>query len=391
MIAYFDCFSGISGDMTLGALLDAGLPLAELRAQLELLGLDGYELRSESRNDHGIQGTQVTVRVTASSQPERRLAEILGLLDSSRLDRLVVERASAVFRRLASAEGKVHGVAPDEVHFHEVGALDAIVDVVGAIVGLRALGVESVYASSLPLAGGSTRSHHGILPLPAPGTLELLAQVKAPTRPVTTDRELVTPTGAALLAELAVFEQPPLRIEQVGYGFGQRRLPWPNCLRLWLGQPQAVPLGRDEVMLLEANLDDMTGEALGYAMERLFAAAALDVYFQPLQMKKNRPGVLLGVLAQPARTADLAALILAETTTLGVRVSRLERYVAARSSALVQTEYGPLQVKLKRLGDRQIVSPEYDAAARLAREQGVPLAEIYRAAQRVDPAQLPEP
>jgi uncharacterized protein (DUF111 family) len=185
---------------------------------------------------------------------------------------------------------------------------------------------------------------------------------------------------------MATFEQPPLVLKRVGYGFGQRRLPWPNCLRVWLGDPIGLAVARDEVTLIEANLDDMTPEGLGYAMERLFEAGALDVFFQPLHMKKSRPGVLLGILARPAQTAELAALVLAETTTLGVRVSRLERFIAARDSATLATELGPLKVKIKQVGDRRVVSPEYDDAARLARDKGVPLAEVYRAAQRAEPS-----
>jgi uncharacterized protein (TIGR00299 family) protein len=385
MLAYFDCFSGISGDMTLGALLDAGLSPEALREQLSRVDLPGYRIEARERVDQGIHGTQVDVLLERREQPGRRLTDILRLLESSRLDSNIVERAGAVFRRLAKAEAAIHGVQPDDVHFHEVGAVDAIVDVVGAVAGLQLLGVDVVYASALPLGGGAVESRHGTLPLPAPATLRLLSEVGAPTRPVATERELVTPTGAALLAELAIFEQPPLRLRRIGYGFGRHQLAWPNCLRVWLGEPIEHALGRDEVALIEANLDDMTPESLGYAMERLFAAGALDVYFQPIQMKKNRPAVLLGVLGRPAQTAELAALVLAETTTLGVRVSRLERFVAARADGIVQTEFGQVQVKLKQLGERRIVSAEYDDAARLARTAGVPLAEIYRAVQRAEP------
>jgi uncharacterized protein (TIGR00299 family) protein len=385
MLAYFDCFSGASGDMLLGALLDAGLPLDSLREQLAKLNLGGYRLEAEALDDQAIRGTRLKVVVDSKDQPARRLPDVLQLLESGRLDPIVVERTRRVFERLARAEAAVHGVAADEVHFHEVGAVDAIVDIVGTVTGLELLGVEAVYASAVPLGSGSVESRHGTLPLPAPGTLAILAEAGAPTRPLDTNQELVTPTGAALLAELARFEQPPLVPRRIGYGFGQKRLPWPNCLRLWLGEPVGVSLGRDEVNLIEANLDDMTPEALGYTMERLFAAGALDVFFQPLQMKKSRPGVLLGVLTHPPRTAELAALVLAETTTLGVRVSRLERFLAARRSAAVHTEFGPLKVKIKQLGDRRIMSPEHDDAARVARERRVPLADVYHAVERAEP------
>lgn len=386
MIAYFDCFSGISGDMALGALVDAGLPLETLQEQLARLGLTGYRLAAHRRQDYGISGTRVEVLVDTASQPERRLAEIVSLLETSRLEPAVVARARAVFERLARAEARVHGVRPEEVHFHEVGAVDAIVDIVGVVAGLQALGVTRVFASSLPLGGGAVQTRHGLLPLPAPGTLEILAEVGAPTRPVATDRELVTPTGAALLAELATFEQPPLRIRRVGYGYGRHQLPWPNCARLWLGEHEQVVAIREELAVLETNLDDMTPEQLGYVMERLFAAGALDVYFQPLYMKKNRPGVLLGVIARPVQVATLAALVLAETSSLGVRVSRLERYAAERVERSVETPFGTLRVKVKRLADREVLAPEYEDAARLARASGVPLTEIYHAVYRATEA-----
>jgi hypothetical protein len=384
MIAYFDCFSGVAGDMLLGALVDAGLPIETLREQLAKVELLGYRLEVGECTQQSIRGTRVTVIPDSREQPRRRLEDIVRVLEGSGLETKVKKRARAVFQRLARAEAAVHGVEEDEVHFHEVGAVDAIVDVVGAVAGLEALGVETVYASPLPLGGGSIQTHHGTLPLPAPGVLAILAEAGAPTRPLQGDVELVTPTGAALLCELATFEQPAMVLRGVGYGFGERDLPWPNCLRLWLGEAIVPPLGHDEVCLIEANLDDMTPEALGYAMERLFAAGALDVYFQPLQMKKNRPGVLLGVLAQPTQTTELAQLVLAETTTLGVRISRRERLLAERESVLLQTSLGPLMVKVKQVGDRRLVSPEYDDAARLAREKGVPLSEVYRAAQRAD-------
>jgi pyridinium-3,5-bisthiocarboxylic acid mononucleotide nickel chelatase len=380
MLAYFDCFSGVSGDMILGALVDAGLPLETLREQLGNVEVGGYRLEAREHSDHDLHGTRLEVVLDSRDQPARRLAEILDLLESSRLDSTIIDRARRTFERLALAEAAIHGVTPEEVHLHEVGAVDAIVDIVGAVAGLKSLDAQFVYASALPLGGGSVVSRHGRLPLPAPGTLEILARVGAPTRSMATEEELVTPTGAALMAELATFEQPPLVLRRIGYGFGRKQLPWPNCLRLWLADPVASGLGRDEVTLIEANLDDMTAEALGYAMERLFAAGALDVFFQPLQMKKSRPGVLLGVLARPAQTDELAALMLAETTTLGVRVSRLERLLAGRSSGTIETQFGALKVKIKQLGDRRIVSPEYDDAARLAQEKGVPLAEVYRAA-----------
>ncbi len=381
-IAYVDAFSGVSGDMLLGALIDAGVPPETLRSELERLPLGGYRLDARAHSSHDISGTRVAVVVEdAAPRPARRLADILALLDASTLDDAVRALAAAVFRRLANVEARIHGSAVEEVHFHEVGAVDSIVDVVGTLVGLRVLGVARVYASSLPLSGGTIRAGHGLLPAPAPATLALLAEVGAPTRPAPRDLagELVTPTGAALLAELATWEQPPLRVRRVGYGFGTRELPWPNAVRIWLGAPIGDLL-RDEVVLIETNLDDMSPELLGYAMERLLEAGALDVYFSPIQMKKNRPGTLLGVLAPPEQVGALAELILAETTSLGVRLRPMARLIAERRAVSVETALGPIRVKLKQLGDRTVAAPEYEDCSRLARAHGIPLAEVYRMA-----------
>jgi uncharacterized protein (TIGR00299 family) protein len=299
----------------------------------------------------------------------------------------VKETATRVFRRIGVAEAKVHGCAIEEVHFHEVGAVDSIVDVVGAAIGLHALGIERIHASSLPLGGGMIRTRHGLLPAPAPATLELIAQVGAPTRPAPGDGELVTPTGAAILAELATFAQPPMRVHRVGYGFGTKEFPWPNAVRLWLGEPLSPAAGapkadllRDEVVVIETNLDDTTPEVLGYAMERLLGAGALDVYFTPIQMKKNRPGTLLGVIARPDRVEVLSDVILSETTSLGVRTRSADRLIAERREERVETPLGTVGVKLKRLGDRWIASPEYEDCARIARERDVPLAEVFQLA-----------
>jgi uncharacterized protein (TIGR00299 family) protein len=387
-LLYVDCFSGISGDMLLGALLDVGLPFETLESELAGLPVGGYRLEMQPRTSHGISGTKLDVVLDDDApQPERHLADILALIGGSDLVPPVQETAAAIFRRLARAEAQVHGTSIEEVHFHEVGAVDSIVDVVGAAIGLHALGIERIHASSLPLGGGTIRTRHGLLPAPAPATLELIAQVGAPTRPAPGDGELVTPTGAGILAELATFAQPPMRVHRVGYGFGTKEFPWPNAVRLWLGEsldPAAsapkADLLRDEVVVIETNLDDTSPEVLGYSMERLLGAGALDVYFTPIQMKKNRPGTLLGVIAPPDRVEALSELILSETTSLGVRTRRTDRLIAERREDQVETPLGPVRVKLKRLGDRWIAAPEYEDCARLARERGVPLAEVYRLA-----------
>jgi uncharacterized protein (TIGR00299 family) protein len=381
MIAYFDCYSGVSGDMILGALVDAGVDPEGLRAEVAKLGLVGHELRFDRVERQGISGTHAVVALDPSiPQPHRHLADIVGILDRSTLASSVRDRAKAIFRMLGEAEAKVHWVPVGHVHFHEVGALDALVDVVGAVAGLELLGVQEVYASALPTGKGTVETAHGLLPVPAPATLEVLARVGAPTRPLDVEAELVTPTGAAILATLATFRQPDMRLRRVGYGFGTRQLPWANALRLWVGEPSESREWTEEASLIEANLDDMSPEALGFAMERLFAAGALDVYFTPIQMKKNRPAVMLSVIVSLERERDLAAAVLRETTTLGVRISRTKRITAERRIETVDTPLGPIRVKVKSFEGRVGCSPEYEDCARIARERGMRLGEVMRVA-----------
>ncbi len=381
-IAYFDCFSGASGDMILGALLDAGLEPGLLESGLQKLPFQGWKLDISRSTRAGLAGTQVKVIVEQREQAQRTLSDVAQVLESGQLSPHIKTRALSVFERLAEAEGKVHGVAPDEIHFHDVGAIDAIVDVVGAVIGLDALGVDQCFASALPLGYGSVQSAHGILPLPAPATLELIAAASAPTRPVATEMELVTPTGAAILTSFATFSQPGMTIDAVGIGLGARDLPWPNILRLWLGGPTATNLYTGEVTVIETNLDDSSPEQLAFAMERFFEAGALDVFFTPAQMKKNRPGVVLTVLANPSQADALARAILRETSSLGVRFRSAQRLMTPRRSASVDTAFGPIQVKVKTIDGDEVIAPEYEDCARVARERGVPIAAVYTAAFR---------
>ncbi|MCS7177709.1 MAG: nickel pincer cofactor biosynthesis protein LarC [Anaerolineae bacterium] len=382
-ILYLDLFSGAAGDMLLGALVDLGLPLEVLRAELGKMDLSGYELEAERQVRRGISGTRLHVRDLARAHPARHLPDIRRLLEGSRLSPKVRDRSLAVFERLARAEARVHHVSVDEVHFHEIGAVDTLVDVVGFVLGLESLSVERVYASPVPLGSGFVQTEHGLLPVPAPATAALLAEVSAPVRPHPAPTEILTPTAAALLAELATFGQPPMRVRAVGYGFGEKEFPWPNAVRAWLGDSEEA-LAQETVCLLECNLDDATGEVLGYVMERLFAAGALDVWFTPIQMKKHRPGVMLSALARPEGADTLAALILRETPTLGVRRRQTERVIAERREESVETEWGTVRVKEKWLdGQKVAVSPEYEDCARIARERGVPLSDVYAAVLRV--------
>ena len=385
VIAYLDCYSGISGDMTLGALVDAGLDAEELRAALASLPVGGYELRAEPIVSRGISGTRVTVELAAAEQPHRHLSDVEAIIDGSAFAAPVKATAKAVFRRLAEAEAHVHGEPIERVHFHEVGAVDAIVDVVGAVWGFDRLGIERAYVSPLPTGSGKVRSAHGPIPVPAPATLEIARRAGAPLVPSTAETELVTPTGAALAAELGEFRQPPMTVERVGYGFGRKELPWANALRLWVGQPVGASAS-DEVSLLETNLDDMTPELIGAAMDRLFAAGALDVYLTPIHMKKNRPGTMLSAIVPLEREGEIAGLILRETTTLGVRVHRRWRYKADRRSESVDTPWGAVRVKVKSLDGNVTVAPEYDDCLRVAREQNVSIADVYDAAKRANHA-----
>ena len=398
-IAYVDCFSGISGDMFLAALLDAGLPLETLRAELDKLGLpEVFSLEVSETRKGSLRACLLHVDVphlhSEGHQAEhdhdhahqRSWKEIRTLIQASRLSETVQQTSLAIFSRLAVAEGRVHGVPAEEVHFHEVGAVDSIVDIVGAAVGLHALDIQRLYASALPMGSGSVQSQHGLLPLPAPATLELLTEAHAPTVPSTAQTELVTPTGAAILAALATFEQPAMTVSRRGVGAGQRDLPWPNILRLMIGESEDE--GSRHVAL-ETNIDDMNPQLFAPVMERLFAAGALDVYLTPIYMKKNRPGTLLGVIARQLDEPALAHLLLAETTTLGVRVHAVTRYEAGRETCTVDTEYGPLKVKLKLLDGKVLqASPEYEDCLRVAQMQGVSPARVLAAAAAAGQALL---
>lgn len=383
-IAYFDCFAGASGDMVLASLLDAGLSLEALKAALSALPVSGFRLEASRERRGALVGTRLRVLVDEPQVP-RRLADIEAVLRQSALSSVVQDRALEVFRRLAEAEGAVHGIPPEDVHFHEVGAVDAIVDIVGTVIALELLGIEEVYVSPLPLGGGLVRSDHGPLPVPAPATLQLLARAQAPLRPALPNEielgEMVTPTGAALLTTLGRFARPAFRLVGLGHGVGARDPQQvPNVLRVWIGERDEAASG---LVLLETNIDDMNPELYGYVMERLFAAGALDVWFTPIQMKKNRPGTMLSVLGRQEAEAALAEVLLSETSTLGLRVQPVTRHEAQRETFAFESSLGPAQVKVKRHGGRPVqVAPEYEACRELAQAHGLPLHEVYRTVQQ---------
>ena len=390
-IAYLDCFSGISGDMLLGAFLGAGLSLDTLKEGLAGLPLTGYQLSLEPFQDKGVQGMRFDVSLSQEEQPTRHLSDIVALLSGSTLSSRVRAMALSIFQCLAEAEATVHGTTVEAVHFHEVGAVDSILDICGAAIAIEALGITQLYATPLPLSHGEVKMAHGVLPVPAPATLEILRRVKAPWRPSTARGELVTPTGVAILATLARFETPAIAISQVGYGFGRKQFDWPNCLRLGLGE--AIGPGTDNasagvpdtdwVTVIETNIDNMSGEQLGGLMERLMAAGAYDVSYTPLQMKKNRPAVQLSIICTLEQGNAIARLLLSESSTLGVRMQQVQRLKAQRSSEMIETPFGPMLAKVKRLGTRMLsATPEYEECRRVSEEKHLPLNEVYEVARQ---------
>jgi uncharacterized protein (TIGR00299 family) protein len=386
-IAYFDCFSGASGDMILGACVAAGASAEALREGLAALRLDGYTLRVEAVRKQGFGATQVCVELNAPvAQPHRQLADIQRIIESSGLADETQSRSLAVFRRLAEAEAEAHGVPVEQIHFHEVGAVDAIVDVVGACIALDLLGVEEVRCSPIPPGSGTVECAHGAMPVPAPGTAALLRGV--PIAACDEPGELTTPTGAAILTTLAAQygPLPSMTVEAVGYGAGQRDgVTRPNLLRLFVG-PTGTVHETDEVVVLEANLDDSTPESMGYVLEKAFEAGALDAFFTPIYMKKNRPAVQITVLAESAQVAAIEAILFAETTTFGVRRHRTARTKLTRTLVLVETAYGPVNVKIGRHGDRIVtVAPEFEDCRAAAARAAVPLRTVMDAAVRAFP------
>jgi uncharacterized protein (TIGR00299 family) protein len=389
-IAYLDTFSGIAGDMTVGAFLDLGLPIDAVRDAIRALGLDGVEVWAERTERGGITATKFQVRVHGAHPDDahahrhhhghRAWAEIRALLEAGRLDVAVRDRALAIFGRLAEAEGRVHGVPTDAVHFHEVGALDAIVDVVGAALGFTHLGIDTVYSAPLPLGRGFVDAAHGRLPLPGPAVTELMRGW--PVVPDDAAVELVTPTGAAIVAALASpAPLPRMRLGGVGYGAGDRVLAdRPNVLRILVGEAQGAVAG-DEVVVLEATIDDMSPQLYEHVLERLLAAGARDAFLVPALMKKSRPGTTLRVLADPADRDRLAAIVFAETSTIGLRFTTWQRLVLPREERTVETPWGTVRVKIATAPDgTRNVAPEFDDCRRVALQAGVPLKAVHQAA-----------
>ena len=382
-IAYFDCVAGASGDMLLGALLDAGLPEETLRDRLAGLHLSGFDLRVRRVLKNGIAATKADV-VVDDDAPERHLSDLLEILTQAELTPRVREQAAQVLTRLGEVEAGIHGVPVETVHLHELGGLDTIVDVVGVLTGRDALGIEQVIVSPVPLGRGTIPTAHGEIPLPAPATLALLRG--APITGSEIHSETVTPTGAALLTSMAdaYGSIPAMTLTAIGYGAGGRDLPIPNVVRLLIGEAApAADTPPKVVAVMETNIDDLNPEVYEHVMSRLFKAGALDVFLTPIQMKKNRPGTLLRVICRPGDSGPLTDILLRETSTLGVRQQIMGRMSLQREFRTVATPYGDVRIKIASLaGGARRAAPEYDDCRRLAEETGAPLRDVYRAAER---------
>ena len=417
-VAYFDCFSGISGDMTLGALVDAGVDPGALKAELSRLKLDAeFSLNFEKADKHHISGTRAIVRTTEGGHedvirtaessegadahshshehethhhshhdhaPSRHLSDIFAILEDSNLEAPIIEQAKQIFDRLAEAEAEVHNTPKDRIHLHEVSGIDSIIDIVGSVIGLNLLGIEELYASPLALGGGFVRCAHGLMPVPVPGTMELLKGVAV--RQTQIRKELVTPTGAAIITTLArgFGSMPEMVIDRVGYGAGTRDLEeQPNLLRICLGEKKESGLESDQVYLIETNLDDMSPEIAGYLTELLFEKGALDVFLTSILMKKGRPAAKLSILAVPELRESLTEVVLRETTTFGVRCHAVERSKLARDFIEVRTRWGTVRAKRGYMDGEPIKAvPEYEDCKRIAEEHGVPFREVYQEAMR---------
>ena len=392
-VLYFDCFSGISGDMVLGALLDAGLPLDELKRALGSLAVPGYDVDAKKVLRAAVSATKFSVREHDHhphadhghhrSHAHRSLLEISALIDGSALSTAGRERAVALFRRLAEAEAAVHQMPVEQVHLHEVGAIDSIIDIVGAVFGLEWLGAETIVCSPLNVGGGTVNTAHGVLPVPAPATVRLLGD--APIYGGHVQQELVTPTGALIATSYASSfgRIPPMAIERVGYGAGDRDFPHnPNVLRVLVGrEPDRAQA--DRVTMIECEIDDMNPQIFGVAMERLYAAGALEVFYVPVQMKKNRPGTLLTVVAPPELRPVLSEIIFRETTTIGLRYHDVDRECLRRETLTVETAVGAVRFKIAWHAGRVInVAPEFEDIARLAAANNLSVKDVQSLAVR---------
>jgi pyridinium-3,5-bisthiocarboxylic acid mononucleotide nickel chelatase len=382
-IAYGELIGGVSGDMFVAALLDLGLTLSTLKSELKKIPTLKFELKASKKLVHSVRATQFHVSC-GHHEPARSWQQIRALIQRSKLAREIKETGIGIFSRLAEAEAKIHGVAVDRVHFHEVGATDSIVDIMAAAIGIRELGIEKLHFSPIPLGRGLARSAHGPLPVPGPATLELLTGL--PVFGVDIEGETVTPTGAAIACALAKSfgNQPAMTIDKIGYGTGEKEFPnRPNLFRLVLGEA-SCGFNEEEMLLIETNIDDMNPQFYDYVMERLFEAGARDVFLAPIQMKKNRPAILLRVIAEPRDREKLTKIIFQETSTIGIRYYPIARTILKRKSKKIKTRYGEVAVKIVGQPDgRKRAMPEYDDIKRIAAAQKLPIKLVHDEVMRI--------
>ncbi|WP_066634165.1 nickel pincer cofactor biosynthesis protein LarC [Desulfolucanica intricata] len=383
-ILYFDCFAGISGDMTLGALIDLGVNPKKIQEELIKINISGYRMDISKKSSYGIEATRVNIEVT-EEQPTRHLSDILNIINTSNLTKQVKELGIKIFNKLAAAEAKVHGTPIEHVHFHEVGAVDSIIDIMGSVIALKELDIDYIQSSPLPVGSGYVKCRHGLLPVPAPAVAELLKGV--PLNNLDVKGELVTPTGAALITGFVnkfVRHIPNITVKSIGYGMGSNDFGFPNLLRVFLGE--SIDDNQDlhsSIIILETAVDDLNNEFLPYIMERLFSAGALDVYFKQIIMKKGRPGTLITVLCSENQKDNLINILFTESSTLGIRIKKEYRIETHRKLIKVETPYGKVQVKIAyRAPNKQPcqISPEYEDCRKISLKKNIPLAEVYYAA-----------
>jgi len=388
-IAYFDCFSGISGDMTVGALLDAGLKIETLEKELKKLGLSGYQLEVNKVVKKGISATQFKVRIKEEGV-ERRFKDILTILEKSKLDEEIKKETKKIFFNIAQAESKIHRKDLDKIHFHEIGGLDSIIDITSAVIGIKTLGIEEIYSSALPVGKGFVKCAHGVIPVPAPATLELLKNI--PTYSGGIESEMITPTGAGIIGTLAKSfrERPLMKIERTGYGAGEKEFTIPNLLRVSIGEKilkdehSKDGYVSDEAVLIDTNIDDMNPEFYDYIMEKLFSQGALDVFLTPIQMKKNRPAHMFSIVVYEQNLKEILEVLFSESTTLGVRIREVKRLRLVQQNFITETKYGKIRVKVGIFkGEIKNVAPEYEDCKKMAKQHKIPLKEVYEEAKKI--------
>jgi hypothetical protein len=382
-IAYFDCFSGASGDMILGSLIDAGLSSRRLREELRRLRIPTIRLKVKKVLKGGISATQVIVEGKSEKKPHRDLKEMLKIIDRSGLASEIKEKSKEIFQRIASVEAKIHQKPINQIHFHEIGGLDSIVDIIGSVWGLRQMGIDEVHVSKVNVGTGFVKCEHGILPVPAPATLALMKG--KPIYSSLVEKELLTPTGAALLTSLGsqFGQMVPMKVERIGYGAGRDDFPHPNLLRLIIGTSVANS-GKERVLVVETNIDDMNPQFYDYVMEKLFNMKVQEVFLTPILMKKNRPATLLTVICPPAKLPSIIEFLLKETTTLGLRWHEEERARADREILTLKTKYGQIRFKVARWEGSVInLSPEYEVCKKLALKRNISLKDVFEEAKKV--------